>query len=208
VGQPRRGRVHVTKRLLSPFVRCGACNAKMTGASRKDRRTGERIVLYKCPQKGLGGCGRVSRTAAPIDAYITALVLMEQSKIALRKLEEVPPWDGEAELKAVLGQIKETTQAYEGGMISGGRYFPMLARFEAKESALRAARRRYEEKRQARVEAATNLDTEWNRPDFTLEQKQAAIAKSLTAVVIHPAPRPGAKFTPDQITPVWRQDED
>jgi hypothetical protein len=41
-----------------------------------------------------------------------------------------------------------------------------------------------------------------------LEQKQAAIAKSLTAVIIHPAPHPGAKFSPDQITPVWRQDED
>jgi hypothetical protein len=36
----------------------------------------------------------------------------------------------------------------------------------------------------------------------------AAIAKSLTAVIIHPAPHPGAKFTPDQITPVWCQDED
>ena len=92
-------------------------------------------------------------------------------------------------------------------MISGGRYFPMLARFEAKESTLRAAKRRYEQKRQARIEAATNLDTEWKRPDFTLEQKQAAIAKSLTAVIIHPAPHPGAKFTPDQITPVWCQDE-
>jgi hypothetical protein len=208
VEQPRRGRGHVTKRLLSPFVRCGACNAKMTGATRKDMRTGERIVLYKCPQKGLGGCGRVSRTAAPIDTYITTLVLMEQSKIQLRKLEDLPPWDGEAELKAVLAQIKETTQAYEGGMISGGRYFPMLARFEAKESTLRAAKRRYEQKRQARVEAAANLDSEWNRPDFTLEQRQAAIAKSLTAVIIHPAPHPGAKFTPDQITPVWREDED
>jgi hypothetical protein len=180
----------------------------MTGASRKDTRTGERIVLYKCPQKGLGGCGRVSRTAAPVDAYITTLVLMEQSKIQLRKLEEVPPWDGEADLKAVLAQIKETTQAYESGMISGGRYFPMLTRFEAKESTLWAAKRRHEEKRQARIEAVTNLDTEWNRPDFTLEQKQAAITKSLTAVIIHPASHPGAKFTPDQITPVWRQDED
>ena len=207
VESPRRGRGHATKRLLSPFVRCGACNAKMTGSSRKDTRTGERIVLYRCPQKGLGGCGRVSRTAAPIDAYITALVLMEQSKIALRKLEDLPPWDGEADLKAVLAQIKETTEAYEGGMISGGRYFPMLARFEARESVLRAAKRRYEEKRQARVEAATNLDMEWDRPDFTLEQKQAAIAQSLTAVIIHPASHPGAKFTPDQITPVWREDE-
>jgi hypothetical protein len=87
----------------------------MTGSTRKDARTGERIVIYKCPPKGFGGCGRVSRTAAPIDEHITALVLMEQSKIQLRKLEEVPPWDGEAELKAVLAQIKETTEAYEGG---------------------------------------------------------------------------------------------
>nr|ASV46832.1 integrase [uncultured bacterium] len=180
----------------------------MTGASRKDPRTGERIVLYKCPQKGLGGCGRVSRTAAPIDELITTLVLMEQSTIQLCKLEDLPPWDGEADLKTVLAQIKETTQAYEDGMILGSRYFPMLARFEAKESTLRAAKRRYEEKRQARIEAAADLGTEWNRPGFTLEQRQAAIAKSLTAVIIHPAPHPGAKFTPDQITPVWRQDED
>jgi hypothetical protein len=133
---------------------------------------------------------------------------MEQSTIALRKLEDLPPWDGDADLKAVLAQIKETTEAYEAGMISGGRYFPMLARFEAKESTLRAAKRRYEEKRQARQESAANLGTEWNRPEFTLEQKQAAIAQSLTAVIIHPAPHPGAKFTPAQITPVWRHDED
>lgn len=30
------------------------------------------------------------------------------------------------------------------------------------------------------MEAATDLTTEWNRPDFTLEQKQAAIAKSIS----------------------------
>jgi site-specific DNA recombinase len=184
------------------------CNAKMIGSTRKGTCTGERIVTYRCPPRGFGGCGRVSRTAAPIDELITTLVLAEQSTIALRKLEDLPSWDGEAELTAVLAQIRETTEAYEAGMISGGRYFPMLARFEAKESTLRAAKRRYEAKRQARQECAANLGMEWNRPEFTLEQKQAAIAQSLTAVIIHPAPRPGAKFTPDQITPVWRHDED
>jgi site-specific DNA recombinase len=148
------------------------------------------------------------RTAAPIDELITTLVLMEQSTIALRKLEDLPPWDGETEFKAVLAQIKETTQAYEAGLISGGRYFPMLSRFEAREATLRAAKRRYEAKRQARQDSVANLGAEWNRPEFTLEQKQAAIAQSLTAVIIHRAPRPGAKFTPDQITPVWRHDED
>ena len=60
--------------------------------------------------------------------------------------------------------------------------------FEAKEATLRAAKRRYEAKRQARQDSAANLGVEWNRPGFTLEQKQAAIAQSLTAVIIHPAP--------------------
>jgi hypothetical protein len=50
-----------------------------------------------------------------------------------------------------------------------------------------------------------NLGEEWEKPTFTMEQKQAAIAKSLTAVVINPAGR-GVRFHPDQITPVFRQD--
>jgi site-specific DNA recombinase len=37
---PRRGRGHATKRLLSPFVRSGVCNAKMTGAVAKTRERG------------------------------------------------------------------------------------------------------------------------------------------------------------------------
>ncbi|GAA3846994.1 recombinase family protein [Saccharothrix violaceirubra] len=205
---PKRGRGHVTRRLLSPFARCGMCNSKMTGGSRKEKKTGERIPIYKCPPPGFGGCGRVSRTCAPIDRYITALVLAEQSRIQLGRADELPPWGREAELKAVTDQIKESTTAYKKKLISGGRYFPLMASLEADESKLRAEKRKYEAKRQARVSRAANLEAEWSRPDFTLEQKQAAIARSLTAVIIHPAPHPGARFTPDQITPVWREDDE
>ena len=206
---PRRGRGSVTRRLLSPFTRCGKCNARMYGTtSEYDKRTGEPIVIYRCPGRGFGGCGGVSRKAAPIEEYVTTLVLMEQSKIALCKLEELPPWDQEHELSAVLGQIKETTEAYEDQRISGGRYFPLIERLEAKERKLRAEKRKYDAKRQARVERATDLTSEWNRPGFTLEQKQSAIAKSITAIVIHPAPRLGARFSPDQLTIVWRTDDD
>jgi DNA invertase Pin-like site-specific DNA recombinase len=208
VDLPKRGRGHVTRRLLSPFVRCGRCSAKMYGGSRKDKRTGERVGIYKCPPPGFGGCGRITRTAVPIDTYIIALVLAEQSRIQLARVDELPPWDRESELQAVLDQIKETTAAYRARQISGGRYFPLMATFEAEESTLRAEKRRYEAKRQARAEKAANLEAEWTRPDFTLEQKQAAIARSLTAVIVHPAPHRWARFTPDQITPVWREDDD
>jgi hypothetical protein len=92
--------------------------------------------------------------------------------------------------------------------ISGGRYFPLIERLEARERTLKAEKRKYDAKRQARVEAATDLTTEWNRPDFTLEQKQAATAKSITAIVIHPTPRQGVRFTPDQLTIVWKNNDE
>jgi site-specific DNA recombinase len=37
-----------------------------------------------------------------------------------------------------------------------------------------------------------------------MEQKQAAIAQTLSAVILHPAGR-GGQFHPDQITPVFRE---
>lgn len=90
--------------------------------------------IYKCPPPGFGGCGRITRTAAPIDEYITALVLEEQSKIQLARVDELPPWERESELQTVVGQIKETTDAYKKRQISGGRYFPLMASLEDEES--------------------------------------------------------------------------
>lgn len=55
--------------------------------------------------------------------------------------------------------------------------------------------------------AVANLTEEWNDPMFTMEQKQAAIAQSLTTVIIKPAGK-GVRFHHDQIVPVWRQDDD
>jgi site-specific DNA recombinase len=203
---PRRGRGTTTKYLLSPFLRCGKCNAKLYGSAHK--APDYQAVMYRCPGKENGGCGGIGRKAVPIEEYVTTLVLMEQSRIALRKLEQLPPWDKEHELKDVVAQIKESTTAYENHQISGSRYFPLIERLEAKERKLRAEKRRYDAKRQARQDAATDLTTEWNRPDFTLEQKQAAIAKSITAIIVHPAPRQGARFSPDQLTIVWKTDDD
>jgi hypothetical protein len=45
-----------------------------------------------------------------------------------------------------------------------------------------------------------NLAEEWDKPDFTLEQKQTAIAQTLSAVILHSGGR-GVRFHPDQITP-------
>lgn len=196
-----KGRGYRTIYLLSPFVRCGKCNARMIGTQRRDPRSKELHEIYRCPSKGNGGCGGVARMAEPINEYIKALVIAEQQKIQFRKLEELPPWPKEQELKDLRARIDESTRRYESGEYSAERYFPSLARMEAAEQELKREQRRYTARQDARKNTVTNLAQEWDRPDFTMEQKQAAIAQSLTAVVILPAN--GTRFHPDQIKPIF-----
>ena len=77
---------------------------------------------------------------------------------------------------------------------------------EADEAELKRERRQYEGQQQRRMSAVANLAEEWDKPDFTMEQKQAAIAATLTAVIIKPVGR-GVPFHPDHIVPVFRESD-
>jgi DNA invertase Pin-like site-specific DNA recombinase len=200
-----RGRGYRTVYLLSPFLRCGKCSARMVGARRSNSR-GELQEYYRCPSKGAGGCGSVTRIAAPVNAYIKALVIAEQQKIHFRKLDDIPPWPKAQELADLQTRINETMRRYEKGSITDEHYWPSLARMEADETALKSDLRQYEKRQQARARVVANLAEEWDKPDFTMEQKQAAIAQTLTAVVIKPSGK-GGRFHPDQIVPVFREDD-
>ena len=199
-----KGRGYRTIYLLSPFVRCGKCGSRMFGARRPNRR-GEREEFYGCPTKGQGGCGGVTRLAAPVNEYITALVIAEQQQIQFRKLEDLPPWPKTQELAELQARIEESQRHYEKGMVSAQRHFSSLARMEADEAELLREKRRYEGRQQARKHAVANLAEEWDKPDFTMEQKQAAIAQTLEAVIIKPSGR-GTRFHPDKIVPVFRSE--
>lgn len=199
-----KGRGHRTVYLLSPFLRCGKCSARMIGSRRRNRR-GEVEEYYRCPAKGNGGCGGVTRVAEPVNKYITALVIAEQQKIQFRKLEDLPPWPKAQELADLQKRINEQQQNFEAGNISAERHFPSLARMETVEAGFKRERRQYEGRQQARRHAVTNLAEKWDKWDFTMEQKQAAIAQTLTAVIIKPSGK-GGRFHPDQIVPVFRED--
>ena len=199
------GKGHGTVYLLSPFLRCGKCNARMIGA-RRNGKDGKPIEFYRCPAKGQGGCGSLSRLAAPVNEYIKALVIAEQQKIQFRKLEDLPPWPKSQELADLQQRIDESTRRYEAGEFSAERYWPSLARMEASEAELKRERRQYEGRYQSRRRAIANLAEEWDKPDFTMEQKQAAIAETLTAVIIKPVGR-GVPFHPDHIVPVFRESD-
>ncbi|WP_236789383.1 recombinase family protein [Amycolatopsis sp. GM8] len=200
-----KGRGYRTIHLLSPFVRCGKCNARMVGSNRRDPRSGNLVEIYRCPAKGQGGCGSIARVAAPIDAYVKALAIAEQQKIQSRKVEELPPRPKEKELADLETRIEESTRRYESGEYLAERYFPSLARMETAVANLRREQRNYAARQDARRTFIANLAQEWNNPSFTMEQKQAAVAQSLTAVVIGPASK-GVRFHPDQIIPIFRQE--
>jgi DNA invertase Pin-like site-specific DNA recombinase len=210
-GQPKArlgaiGRGYRTIYLLSPFVRCGKCGARMTGAIQRNRQ-GELEEHYRCPAKGQGGCGGVGRKAEPVNTYIKALVIAEQQKVEFRKIEDLQPWQKSQELTGLQKRINDQQRNFEMGNISAERHFPALARMEAAEGELKRERRQYEGRQQAQRRTVANLAEEWNKSDFTMEQKQTAIAQTLTAVIIKPAGK-GHRFHPDQIVPVFRQDDD
>ncbi|MGH3905487.1 MAG: recombinase family protein [Pseudonocardiaceae bacterium] len=201
-----KGRGYRTKYLLSPFLRCGRCNARMIGTRRYDKKPGMGEI-YRCPSKGNGGCGGNTRLAAPLHEYIRALVIAEQQKIQFRKLEDLPPWPKAQELAELQERIEESTRQYEAGRYSPSRYFSSLARMESQEAELLREKRRYEQRQQSRKYSVANLAQEWDRSDFTIEQKQAAIGESLTAIIIKPAGK-GRRFHPDQIVPVFKAHND
>lgn len=178
----------------------------MIGARRRNRR-GELEEIYRCPAKGQGGCGKIARIAEPVNTYIKALVIAEQQKIEFRKLEDLPEWPKAQELANLQERINEQQRQFELGNITAGRHFPALARMEASEADLKAEKRRYEGRQKARRSAVANLAEEWEKTDFTIEQKQAAIGETLTAVIIKPMGK-GQRFDPQQIIPVFRQDDD
>ncbi len=201
-----KGRGYRTIYLLSPFIRCGKCGARLRGGRERNSRENPK-EFYRCPSKGDGGCAGIKRLAGPIDEYIKALVIAEQQKIQFREIEELPPWPKAQDLADLQQRINEQQQQYEAGNISAARHFPSLARMEAAEAELKRERRQHEGRQQARRHAVTNLADVWDRPDFTMEQKQAAIAQTLSAVILMPAGR-GGKFHPDQIKPVFRDDSE
>lgn len=210
-GQPKSrlgaiGRGYRTIYLLSPFVRCGVCGARMMGTKRRNRR-GEMEDFYRCPAKGAGGCSKVTRIAEPVNTYIKALVIAEQQKIQFRKLEDLPPWPKAKELASLQTRINDQQKNFELGNISAERHFPALARMEAAEAELKREQRQYEGRQQTRRHAVANLAEEWEKPDFTMEQKQAAIGETLAAIIIKPVGK-GGRFHPDQIVPVFRQEDD
>jgi site-specific DNA recombinase len=197
-GDPRN-HVGARRYLLSGVVVCGLCSTPMYGAWWKK---GERHN-YTCPipTGSPGGCGKVAITGPPVDALISSLVLARLSEESVQ-----PPsreWDGAGELAELKGRRAQIMSAFASGSLRAEAAFPAAEALSARIDQLAADRGEHRRAEFRSAAAPSDVTTAWH--GWSLDQRREQIRDLLSAVLIRPAARKGAPFTPDRISAVWAQ---
>lgn len=205
--QQRPGTVLARKYLLSGIARCGLCKTKIRGQSNHHWKPGSKAAKYKYQCSVVnGGCGKVGRVGEPIDKLIAELVLEEQhDKAAARGVPVEQQWPREADLDAVMADIRQLLEAEKAKQITVSTLLQLLPSKEKERDELKLERARfYKDQKQAEAKGrAGNLSlTEFF--DLPIERQQEIVLHSLSAVIIHPAGRGRRIFDPALIDPIWR----
>ncbi|WP_207945199.1 recombinase family protein [Actinomadura rubrisoli] len=203
------------KHLLTSFLRCGRIRPDGTMCGARLRVTRQRDCvqhIYSCPPKSSGGCGGLGRRGDKVDEFISEAVLakLEERSTAA---QDVGPWPGEEDLKAVEDQIKELREQWRTRKISNALFFEEIPALESEQTRLRAERERYALTAQRAAADMTDIRRRWYSEDdedrLDISQKRAYIREALHAVIIHPVGKGNGsrtKFNPDLLEPFWRED--
>lgn len=188
-GRQPKTRRGAQKYLLSGTVRCGTCGTRMSGT-----RTPQGHA-YQCSEEGT--THTVTIAGRQTDALLSDLI---ERRLASLSLESEPlpvaQWSGEARLQAIPEQIKELMAAYTSGVLTGAVVFPQV-------SALEAEQARLERERPAGPPLPVRASAE-SFPRLDLDRQRAVVEALVEAVVVAPAARRGAPWTPDRLQVVWR----
>lgn len=200
--------------LLSGFLRCAHCGARMVGRPRGTQRC---YVCVRNINSKVIGCGRMSRKAEPIDERITnALFVLFDSPEMARLVEGSDDDSGAALMEQIAAdqdQLTELAGAYAARQISMAEWLaargPIERRIEDASAQFAAASSRqtiaseYMGRRGA-------LREDWSRqsddgtPVLSIDTKRAIIASVLDHIVVEPAARGSKAFDASKIKPVWK----
>ncbi len=189
------GRVPRRRSLLTGFVRCGLCGAKMVRASGRANTAGE-AHSWRC-RTGAGGCGRLSIAAEPVEAIIVEAVLARLDSATLPQVEaEDSDFD---ELRTIEHEMAALVEALENGRLS-------VVAFERGAAALERRQGRAQQNVRARQRPAvlgrpSAVRTAW--PDLTLDQRRAVLAEFVERVTINPGKRGYPRFDSSRIQTTW-----
>lgn len=180
------------KYLGSGLYLCGICGEPVASHS------GGR---YRCRSGG-----HITRLAASIDAFVTAVVHARLARDDLAGLLEAPDTDAakhlSAEITGLRGRLAGIESDYDAGLIDGRRYAVAIDKVRAQLDAAEAAR--------ARVAGGDGLSAVLAAPDPAATFDSAplgtrrAVLDALATVRLLPTRR-GHKFDPTTVAIEWRQ---
>lgn len=181
---PRKNARHY---LMTGTLRCGVCGSVMYGNAAQ-------YPAYRCSD----AVHTVAVSVKPVDDLVTGVVLARLANVDL----EVPKlaFEGAARLAEVEADIKQLMASFKAHELSAEVVFPAVKELEAERDQLRSERRRIEA-----TGVGPGLDGidqgVWDR--MSTDQRRAAVAKLLDAVLVRPATRRSNQFDPDRVEFVW-----
>ena len=210
----------VRRYLLTGFLVCGRCGAKLIAQPRMDG-----VRSYACAVgAGRAGCGRTTRLAEPLEAYVRdAVIAALDSPELLAALDAVQEEtaddavDGLLDrLRATETQLEDLGRDYADGLVIREAFFAAQARLSDR---LEAARRQLSQAARRRAVVtipdggAAAVRAEWdawgdNESEAArlagLERRRALLGLVLDRVILHPCVRGRRDFDPSRVELVWR----
>jgi DNA invertase Pin-like site-specific DNA recombinase len=187
-GRAPRTRRGAQKYLLSGIARCGTCGARMSGTRTKQGHA------YQCCLEGTDHS--VTIAGRQTDTLLMDLIEKRLATLDLSGEPVVTEWAGEDRLRVIAASIKELMDAFSSGVLTGAVVIPQVSRLEAE-------RDRLERDRPAGPPAPVKATAD-TFPRLDLDRQRAVVGSLVEAVVVSPAERRGAPWTPDRLTVVWR----
>jgi site-specific DNA recombinase len=200
----RRTNTSARKYLLTGYVYCGLCEAKLVARPRSDKQR-----CYVCATgPGNTGCGKIRVLSEPLEDLVVAMIVeaVDSHALAAATTPESTGDDIEttAELQRIDSDMDALADDYAEGRVSREMFTKAAARLDARKvDAQRALSTSATADRRAGVLSdPMPLGERW--PDMNFDQRRVVIDAVVERVVIGPAVKGRNFFDPDRVSIQWR----
>lgn len=200
----RRTNQTARRYLLTGFVRCGLCDARLVARPRSDKRR-----CYVCASgPGFAGCGKIRVLADDLERFVVAMVCEAVDTDALAAAVAVEPADTDTELASRIARLDDELNAladdYAEGAISRDAYKKAAARLDARRVDAQAelARGAVVDRRAGVLTDPVPLADRWANLNF--DQRRVVLDAVVDAIEVGPAVRGRNYFDPDRVAVRWK----
>jgi site-specific DNA recombinase len=219
LGPPRqRGSNQGTARkyLLTGFVFCGLCGARLRSHRSKSNREDTPRPRYVCDRreaaaKGGRACGGVKRLAPPVDNHVAWRLLIVAPGRLMEAAARAPEhWESLGRLMTARQAAEDRLSGLEDlladGLLDRSGYVRQRRRIKARISDLNEQIghvRAQAPRRRPRGATMQELWDEWEA--LSLDEQRAVLADHIDHIVIKPVGHGRKPFDPDSVGIIWRE---